>query len=172
MLNFKNDVNFKIMNLKKSFMMLLMAGALTTSAISCKSKVSDADLQAKVETAITSNPTVNATVKDGVVTLSGTVSSEAEKTALENAVKASDSKSVKSVVNNIVVESVSINTDDADLTAKVSEAVKDFPSVQATVNAGVITVTGELEQARVIVLKQALDGLNPKKVDMSGLTVK
>src|SRR5690606_21689770 len=91
---------------------------------------------------------------------------------LENAVKASDSKSVKSVVNNIVVESVSINTDDADLSAKVSEAVKDFPSVQATVNAGVITVTGELEQARVIVLKQALDGLNPKKVDMSGLTVK
>lgn len=160
------------MNFKKSLLTLLLAGALTSGMIACKSKVSDSDLQAKVETAITSNPTVNATVKDGVVTLNGTVSSEAEKTALESAVKATDGKSVKSVVNNIVVEQISINTDASDLSAKVVDAVKDFPSVQATVADGVITVTGELEQARVLILKQALDALNPKKVDMSGVTVK
>src|SRR5690606_8122241 len=110
MLNFKNDVNFKIMNLKKSFMMLLMAGALTISVRSCKSKVSEADLQAKVEAVNTSSATVIATLEVEVVTLSATVSSKAENTVLENSVKASDSKSVKSVVNNIVVELVSINT--------------------------------------------------------------
>jgi hyperosmotically inducible protein len=54
----------------------------------------------------------------------------------------------------------------------VAEATKDFPSVQASVNDGVITVTGELEQARIVVLKQALDALNPKKVDMSAIQVK
>jgi hyperosmotically inducible protein len=115
---------------------------------------------------------VSADVKDGVITLNGTVTSEEEKAALENAVKSTEGKAIKSVVNNITVQQIEINTDTADLSAKVAEATKDFPSVQASVNDGVITVTGELEQARIVVLKQALDALNPKKVDMSAIQVK
>jgi hyperosmotically inducible protein len=145
---------------------------MATSIVACKSKVSDADLQAKVETVLTNNPTVSADVKDGVITLNGTVTSEEEKAALENAVKSTEGKAIKSVVNNITVQQIEINTDTADLSAKVAEATKDFPSVQASVNDGVITVTGELEQARIVVLKQALDALNPKKVDMSAIQVK
>jgi hyperosmotically inducible protein len=125
-----------------------------------------------VETVLTNNPTVSADVKDGVITLNGTVTSEEEKAALENAVKSTEGKAIKSVVNNITVQQIEINTDTADLSAKVAEATKDFPSVQASVNDGVITVTGELEQARIVVLKQALDALNPKKVDMSAIQVK
>ena len=160
------------MNLKQTFSALLLVGVLVIGMVSCKSKVSDADLQAKVETVLSNNPTVSADVKDGVVTLNGTVTSEAEKIALETAAKSADSKSVKSVVNNIVVEEIQINTDTSDLQAKVIDATKDFPTVQATVSDGVITVTGELEQARVMVLKQALDALEPKRVDMSALQVK
>jgi hyperosmotically inducible protein len=160
------------MNVRQSFFTFLLVGTMATSIVACKSKVSDADLQAKVETVLTNNPTVSADVKDGVITLNGTVTSEEEKAALENAVKSTEGKAIKSVVNNITVQQIEINTDTADLSAKVAEATKDFPSVQASVNDGVITVTGELEQARIVVLKQALDALNPKKVDMSAIQVK
>ncbi len=163
------------MNLKKILTIALVSGTLMTGTIACKSKISDADLKAKVETAVQANPGVTVDVKDGVVTLNGTANSEDEKVQIENAAKAADSKAVKSVQNNIVVNTmppVEINTNDADLTSKVADFTKDFPSVKTAVSDGVITVTGELEQARVQALKMGLDALNPKKVDMSGLTVK
>ncbi|WP_156309168.1 BON domain-containing protein [Sphingobacterium endophyticum] len=163
------------MNLRKILTIALVSGTLMTGTIACKSKISDSDLKAKVETAIQSNPGVTVEVKDGVVTLNGTANSEDEKLQIENAAKAADSKGVKSVQNNIVVNTappIEINTNDADLTAKVADFTKDFPTVKTAISDGVITVTGELEQARVQALKMGLDALNPKKVDMSGLTVK
>ncbi|MVZ61082.1 BON domain-containing protein [Sphingobacterium humi] len=165
------------MNLKRIFSVLVVSIALLSGTIACKSKISDADLKAKVETAIQSNPNVQVEVKDGVVTLNGTVGSDDEKAQVESSAKAADTKGVKSVVNNLVVNSIStepiqVNTNDADLSAKVLEFTKDFPSVKTAVVDGVITVTGELEQARVQALKMGLDALNPKKVDMSGLIVK
>lgn len=160
------------MNLKHAFSVLLLSGALTASVLSCKPKVTDADLKAKVETVVSANPTVSVDVKEGVVTLSGTVATEEEKKALESSAKAADEKGVKSVVNNIVVQAIVIETDATALATKVVDATKDFPSVKAVVADGIITVTGTLEQARVQTLKQALDGLNPKKVDMSALIVK
>ncbi len=165
------------MNLKKILSVLVVAVTLLTGTIACKSKISDADLKAKVETAIQSNPNVQVEVKDGVVTLNGTAASDDEKAQIESAAKGADAKGVKSVVNNIVVNSIpagtiEVNSNDADLQAKVAEFTKDFPSVKTAVVNGVITVTGELEQARVQALKMGLDALNPKKVDMSGLIVK
>ncbi|WP_270090410.1 BON domain-containing protein [Sphingobacterium sp. SYP-B4668] len=162
------------MNLRKLIPMLLMSGVLTMSMVACKSKVSDADLKAKVETAVSGNPDVLVDVKDGVVTLSGTVATEQEKISLETAAKAAE-KGVKSVVNNIVVEApVSVLPTPADdaLVKNVTDALKDFPSVTAQVQDGIIHVTGTLEQTRIMTLKQALDNLNPKKVDLSGVTVK
>lgn len=162
------------MNLKNLLSILVLSGSLAIATVSCKSKVSDADLRAKVENSISNNSGVTVDVKDGVVTLSGTVATEDERMAIENSVKAADSKGVKSVVNNIVVHApqIDINSNDADLKAKVVDATKDFPSISATVNEGVITVTGTIEQARVQVLKQSLDALSPKKVDMTALVVK
>lgn len=159
------------MNLKQALSVILLSGVLTASTISCKPKVSDADLKAKVETAVGSNPNVLVEVNEGVVTLSGTVTTEDEKRVLETSAKSADNKAVKSVVNNIVIQPIEINTDTTDLAAKVIDATKDFPSVTATVNDGVITVTGTVEQTRIQTLKQSLDALNPKKVDLSGVTV-
>ena len=162
------------MSLKNCFVALALTFSIFFTNISCKSKVSDADLKAKVENVISNNSGVAVDVKDGVVTLSGVVSSQSESQALENSAKAADSKNIKSVVNNIVVEApqIEINSDDANLAAKIVDATKDFPSVQASVKDGIITVTGSVEQARVQVLKQSLDALNPKKVDMSALVIK
>jgi hypothetical protein len=144
--------------------------------ISCKGKPKDADIQANVTTALQATPGVSADVKDGVVTLSGTVSSDADKAAAEAAAAAA--KDVKSVTNNITVtpppppsEPVAVTADDSLKTA-VAGIVKDFPGIQADVKEGVIIITGEQKAARWKTLKMALDALKPKKVDASGLKVK
>ena len=162
------------MSFKNLITVLALSSSLAFTTYSCKSKVSDSDLKTKVETVVSSTSGVTVDVKDGVVTLSGTVSTQAEREAMENSAKAVDTKNVKSVVNNILVAvpEVDINTNDVDLAAKVVDATKDFPSVQTTVKEGVITVTGTLEQSKVIVLKQSLDALSPKKVDLSSLVIK
>ena len=162
------------MNLKNLMSISVLSCALVFTTVSCKSKVSDADLKTKVESVVTNTPGVSVDVKDGVVTLSGTVGTEAERIALEASAKGADAKGIKSVINNIVVEApkVEINSNDADLAAKIVDATKDFPTVQATVKDGIITVKGSLEQSRIQVLKQSLDALTPKKVDMSALVIK
>ncbi|HRP90696.1 MAG TPA: BON domain-containing protein [Edaphocola sp.] len=165
------------MNTKKILPALMIAAIVAFTIPACKSKVSDTDVKAKVEAAMTV-PGVSIDVKDGVVTLSGSVATDAEKTAAETAVSTLDAKSgVKSVQNNITVAAAPapapvINAVDSELTTKITDLLKDFPGVNATVKDGIITVTGALEKAKVTKLKQLLDALNPKKTDMSQLTVK
>lgn len=165
------------MTIKKLIPALVIAGSVAFTLPSCKSKVPDADIKTKVEAVAI--PGVTVEVKDGVVTLNGKVTNEADKAAVEAAVKAMDAKEsgVKSVTNNIVVEAPVapepvVNAVDATLLTQVIDATKDFPTIKADVKDGVITVTGELEQAKVVRLKQTLDNLKPKKTDLSALKVK
>ena len=65
-----------------------------------------------------------------------------------------------------------VNAADEALRTGVADITKDFPGVDVKVDAGVVSVTGELSAAKWKTLKQALDGLHPKKVDASGLKVK
>lgn len=163
------------MKLKHLTTVILSVGLLFM--ISCKSKPKDADIQAAITTALQSSPGVSADVKDGVVTLSGSVASQADKDAAEAAVKLN--QGVKSVVNNVTVAPppppppapVEVTADDALKTA-VAGIVKDFPGIQADVKEGVIIITGEQKADRWKKLKMALDALKPKKVDASGLKVK
>ena len=155
----------------------MIAGTVAITLPSCKNNVPDAEVKSKVEQVVT--PGVTVEVKDGVVTLSGTVNNEADKVAAENAVKNLDAKEsgVKSVNNNIIVEvpvaaAPVVNEVDAILAGQVVDATKDFPTVKAEVKDGIIYVTGEIEKAKVTRLKQTLDNLKPKKTDMSALTVK
>ncbi|GAB3366652.1 hypothetical protein GCM10027566_38510 [Arachidicoccus ginsenosidivorans] len=163
------------MQLKRMLPAFVMATALAVAMPSCKSKPSDADIQTKVQTAISATPGVSADVKDGVVTLSGLVGSESDKAAVETAVNNLKDAGVKSVVDNIEVEpapAASVAPAADALTQGVADATKDFPGITATVSDGVITVTGEIEQSKVKTLKAALDALNPKKTDMSQVKVK
>ncbi|HLU17167.1 MAG TPA: BON domain-containing protein [Edaphocola sp.] len=162
------------MTIKKLIPVLLLTGATAMVVPSCKSNVPDATVQSNVEAVM--HPGVSVSVKDGVVTLSGTVNSEADKIAAENAVKALDAKKsgVKSINNNIEVAATPapvVNAEDAALSAGVSDVLKDFPSVSAEVKEGIIYVNGEIEKAKVTRLKQMLDNLKPIKTDMSALKV-
>lgn len=163
------------MKLKHLTTVILSVGLMFM--ISCKSKPKDADIQAAVTTALQSSPGVTADVKDGVVTLSGSVASQADKDAAEAAVKLN--QGVKSVVNNVTVTpppppapAAPVVTADDSLKTAVAGIVKDFPGIQADVKDGVITITGEQKADRWKKLKMALDALKPKKVDASGLKVK
>jgi hyperosmotically inducible periplasmic protein len=148
-----------------------------TFLFACKGGKNDATVQASVTEKLSTVPGVTAETKDGVVTLSGSVADEGTKSAAEDLAKSTEG--VKSVTNNIMVSAAPaaaepapvISGDDA-LKNGVETATKDFPGVTATVNDGVITVTGEITAAKWKTLKMSLDALNPKKVDASGLKVK
>ena len=65
---------------------------------------------------------------------------------------------------------VTISSDDS-LRNGVTDATKDYPGVTATVNNGVITLTGEIQRDRLSNLMQSLNALHPQKID-NNLTVK
>jgi hyperosmotically inducible periplasmic protein len=150
--------------------------------VACKSKPSDSQIQTKVTEQLSTMPDVTANVKEGVVTLAGNVADESARAAAENAVAGVEG--VKSITNNIMVTppapaappvtdtTALVNPEDQALRTGVADITKDFPGVDVKVDAGVISVTGELSAAKWKTLKQALDGLKPKKVDASGLKVK
>jgi hyperosmotically inducible protein len=163
------------MTIKNLIPAVLIFSTVALTLPSCKNKVPDTEVKSKVENVVIPGVTVD--VKDGIVTLNGTVSNEADKAMVENNIKALDTKEsgVKSVINNIVVVPAPapvVNDNDALLASQVVDATKDFPTVTASVKDGIITVTGELDKAKVQVLKMALDNLKPKKTDMSALKVK
>ncbi|MCC6289795.1 MAG: BON domain-containing protein [Chitinophagaceae bacterium] len=165
--------------MKRTFSHLLNASLLiaVTSIwlFSCKPKIKDEDIQTQIQSNTAFSHLV-ATVKDGVVTLSGECKDEADKTACESAVR--KIPGVKDVVNNTTIAapppppaSVVIAADDP-LTQGITDALKDFPTVKATAKDGIITVTGEATTANWKKIKMALDALKPKKVDASALTIK
>lgn len=148
--------------------------ALVFALPSCKGK-SDADLKKEVDAKLASNPdfsSLSSDVKDGAVTISGTVKDDAAKTAVEPAVK--EVKGVKSVVNDATVPlpppPPTINPDDV-LNSSIKDAIKDNAGVKADVKDGVVTLTGEIKKADLPKLMQKVMSTHPKKVEQK-LTVK
>ena len=139
----------------------------------CKSKPKDANLKTSVEKALQADPQtagVRVNVTDAVATLTGEVRDAAAQSAAGTI--AGGVKGVKSVQNNVTIASAPVViTPDDPLTSAVKDATKDFPGVTATVNDGVITVTGEIKADDWRRLKMALDGLRPKRVDGSALKI-
>jgi osmotically-inducible protein OsmY len=168
------------MKLQFNKLLVLLPALFLASIVSfnsCKSKVKDADLKASVEAALRANPETSGLtvdVKDGVATLGGEVQDEANRAKASELAKAIPH--VKSVENNVTVSAppppaaVQISPDDS-LTMKVKDATKDNPSVTANVKDGVVSLSGTIKRSAWRKLKEDLDGLKPKKIDASGLTV-
>ena len=153
------------------FSIILMS---TMFFIGCGQK--DSDIKASVEEKLKTNPDMTGpmtvSVADGVVTISGECKDAACKAKCEDLARSV--KGVKSVVNNCVVASmpapVEVSTDDA-LTKGVMDATKDHPTVKATINNGVVTLTGEIKRDQLVTLMQTLNTLKPKKIE-NQLTIK
>jgi len=65
---------------------------------------------------------------------------------------------------------VQISSDDS-LQNGMKDALKDYPTVNGTVNNGEITLTGDINRDRLTPLMQSLQSLHPKKIN-NNLTVK
>lgn len=138
---------------------LLLAGFT-----SCKPK--DADIQRAVETAIAANPDaadVLATVEKGVVTLTGEVKDEATSVAINGI--AAGVKNVKSVVNDLTIVPPVVSAVDSALQSGLTDALKDHAGVSFSVLDGVVTLTGEIQEADLPKLMQKVSALKPAKID-------
>ncbi|MDD3787259.1 MAG: BON domain-containing protein [Petrimonas sp.] len=147
--------------------------ALGVSVSSCK-KVSDADLQKNAQTVLATMPDaagVTVSVADQVATLTGTVKDDATKAYVESAVAGVEK--IKSVVNNleVVPPAPDYAALDAAINTGLTDALKDHPKVQATVQDGVITLTGEVKQSELETIMQKLSALNPVQI-INNATVK
>ncbi len=65
---------------------------------------------------------------------------------------------------------VIISPDDA-LKTQIGDATKDYPGVSATIDQGVVTLTGTITRDKLPKLMQAINALHPKKV-ANNLTIK
>ena len=147
--------------------MAALALMVSTVAISCKKKPNDTELATQATEIVKANPTASVEVKDGVAHLSGTFATQAEKDAMIASLKAipgvKDVMDMSSVVPAAVVETASVV--DPAVQQKLADAVKDFPTVNAEVVNGELTLTGDVtaEQARKI--KMSVDALKLGKVN-------
>lgn len=146
-------------------LVLILTCALLSGAIFYSCKPSDEKLQKQVETVLSATQSsVTGTVKDGVVTLNGTVDSDAAKTAVEVAVKAI--KDIKSVTNNIEVKLPVVINPDETLSTTITTALTaaGFNDVKLAVDSGVVTLTGEAKKADLQKIMQIANEAQPKKV--------
>ncbi len=151
--------------MKKTFAMATLALALSIGSISCDKKVSDAELQTQATTVITSNPNATVEVKDGQAHLSGTFADQESKDSMIASLKAIPG--IKDVMDMSTVAPVVVTTaavDPANV-QKVTDALKDFPSVKAEVVNGELTLTGNVSPAQAKQIKMSVDALQVGKVN-------
>ncbi|ANF51596.1 transporter [Chryseobacterium glaciei] len=157
--------------MKKTIAMVALAMAVSFGAISCKKKVSDADLQTQATTIVTSNPNASVEVKEGVAHLSGTFADQASKDAMIAQLKAV--KGVKEVMDMSTIAAPMPATPAVETTSavdpaaqkKVQDAVKDFPSVKVEVVNGELTLTGNVSSLQARKIKESVDALKVGKVN-------
>ena len=141
---------------------------------------SDEKISAAVTEALKTNPelsTVSSTVKEGVVTLTGEVETDEQKSSAESVAAAV--KGVKIVTNSVTVkpkgpsaEELKKQADDA-LVAKVNANFTTYKveGVTASVADSIVTLTGEIKRANLQNAMKAAMESGAKKVD-NKLTIK
>lgn len=163
--------------MKKISLSLMMVATLfmAISFTACKSKPKDATIKTAIETALKADPTLSsvvADVKDGVVSLSGTLADDATKTKVLELVKGVKGVKADKITDNLQVTPPVVITADDPLMTAVNDAVKSFPGISATVKDGVVSLVGAISKADRQKLMMAINALKPKKVDVAGLTNK
>lgn len=153
--------------MKKTIAMTTLALVVSIGSISCKKKVSDADLQTQATTVVTSNPNASVEVKEGTAHLSGTFADQASKDNMIASLKAipgiKDVMDMSTIAAPVVVETVSAV--DPMVQQKVTDAVKDFPSVKVEVVNGELTLTGNVSPTQAKQIKMSVDALKAGKVN-------
>jgi hyperosmotically inducible protein len=156
----------KYTTMKKTIAMAALAVAVSFGAVSCKKKVSDADLQTQATTVVTTNPGASVEVKEGVAHLSGTFETQEAKDAMIKQLKAingvKDVMDMATVAPAAATVATPVETTSAvapEVQQKVQDAVKDFPAVKVEVVNGELTLTGNVSSADARKIKESIDAL-------------
>lgn len=150
--------------MKKIIAMAALALTVSFASTSCKKKVSDAELQTQATTIVTANPNATVEVKDGTAHLSGTFTDQAAKDNMIASLKAIPG--IKDVMDMTTPPPpVVVNSVDPANMQKVTDALKDFPSVKAEVVNGELTLTGNVSQLQARKIKMSVDALQVGKVN-------
>ena len=153
--------------MKKTIAMAALALVVSIGSISCKKKVSDADLTTKTTTVVAAYPGTSVEVKEGTAHLSGTFADQASKDNMIASLKAipgiKDVMDMSTIAAPVVVETVSAV--DPMVQQKVTDAVKDFPSVKVEVVNGELTLTGNVSPTQAKQIKMSVDALKAGKVN-------
>lgn len=161
--------------MKKTFKIMAVALMVSMTAVSCKKKVSDAELTSQAKTAITAYPGTSVEVKEGQAHLSGTFATEADKQAAIDALKkiqgVKDVHDMATVTPAPTTAPVEVNVVDAAVLQKVNDALKDIPGVKAEDINGTLTLTGSTTAANARKVKESVDALKIGKYD-NKITVK
>ena len=161
--------------MKKTFKIVALALMVSMTAVSCKKKVSDAELTSQATTAITAYPGTSVEVKEGQAHLSGTFATEADKQAAIDALKkiqgVKDVHDMATVTPAPTTAPVEVNVVDAAVLQKVNDALKDIPGVKAEDINGTLTLTGSTTAANARKVKESVDALKIGKYD-NKITVK
>lgn len=156
----------------KKITTLILSLALLATLFSCKP--SDEKIGEAVKMALSANPALNpvsASVKEGIVTLSGEVETDELKALAESIL--SSVKGLKSVINNVTVkpkgptpEELKKMADDR-LLSLVNEAFSKYSvtGITATVIDSVVTLTGDVKRADLQNVMKAAMETAPKKVE-------
>jgi hyperosmotically inducible periplasmic protein len=158
----------------KKTITLFVAIVAIAALNSCKP--SDEKITNEIKTVITAEAKlapVSYSVKEGVLTLTGEVETDAEKALAEEKLKAV--KGVKSVINNITVKPKVVLPTPAELKAQADAALSTLVTtalsatgisgINASVVDSVVTLTGDVKKADLVKVMQAVMGTTPKKVD-------
>ena len=155
------------MKISKPFMALVLGSAIL---FSCNHNPSDEVLKTEVDKALSSGSDlagITTTVKEGVVTITGSFANDSLKTAAGQAIKAIEG--IKDVVDSSTVLTPPPVVD--PLTQSLADATKDFPGVTAVSSNGVVTLTGTIKKDALPKLMKAISALKPGKID-NHLTIK
>lgn len=152
--------------MKKTIAMATLALAISMGSISCKKKTSDAELQTQATTVVTSNPNASVEIKEGQAHLSGTFATQEAKDEMIASLKAipgiTDVHDMSTVEMPVVITTEAVDPANVQ---KVSDALKDFPSVKSEVVNGELTLTGNVSPEQAKKIKMSVDGLKVGKVN-------
>lgn len=145
--------------------MFILMGVMMLSVLFNSCRPDDRKTQIAVQTAINDQAPimVQASVKNGIVTLAGKAHTEEQRVQVEDIAKSV--KNVERVVNEIVVEAPAppVNPDDT-LKATITKALTDagYGDVGLEVKDGEVTLTGKAKKADIGKIESIVNALNPK----------
>ena len=161
------------MKLSNSLSMVTLIFLLGVFAISCNN-VSDADIQTEAQEVIQANPEltgIQVSVQNRVATLTGVVQDDAIKTYAENQV--AEVNHVATVINQlqVVPPAPDYSALDNSLNSGLQDALKDHSTVTATVQNGVVTLEGEINERDLPALMEKINALQAEEI-VNNITVK